>query len=86
MADDSAPEPSKKITDWDLARLLKRGVDELAEDPAAREVHERIRDRQNLEEDRDHRERSDRSSAIGFLVGFTMLAIFVILSILTFEP
>lgn len=86
MADDSAPDSPKNISDRDLARLLKRGTDELADDPAAAEIYERIRDRENLEEDRDHRERSDRSAAIGFLVGALILVILVVVSIATFEP
>ncbi|MFF8611000.1 hypothetical protein ACF06X_34410 [Streptomyces sp. NPDC015346] len=86
MADESVPDPSRKITDEDLARLLRRGLDELADDPNASEIHERIQDRENLEEDRDHRARSDRSAAIGFLVGLAILAALIVYSVTTFEP
>ncbi|MFF5705586.1 hypothetical protein ACFY7H_24310 [Streptomyces sp. NPDC012794] len=61
-------------------------MDEMAEDPAATEVWERVRHRQDLAEDRAHRERSERSAAIGFLVGLTLLVILVVYSIATFEP
>ncbi|WP_405681860.1 hypothetical protein [Streptomyces sp. NBC_00057] len=86
MEDDSAPDPSRKVTDQDLARLMKRGMDELAEDPAATEIYARIQHGQDLREDRAHRERSERSAAIGFLVGLAILAILIAYSIATFEP
>ncbi|MFB7353370.1 hypothetical protein [Streptomyces gardneri] len=86
MADESAPDPSRKITDRDLARLVKQGMDELADDPAAAEIHERIQQMADLGEDRSHRERSERSAAIGFLFGLAILVILIFYSIATFEP
>ncbi|MHC5257869.1 hypothetical protein ACYSUO_08290 [Streptomyces sp. UC4497] len=86
MADDSVPDLSRNLTDRDLARLMKRGTDELADDPTAAEIRERIQDRENLEQDRDHRERSDRSAVIGFLSGVAILVIVIVVSIVTFEP
>lgn len=86
MSDDPAPNPPRKITNRDLARLMKRGTEELANDPTAAKIYERIQYRENLEEDRDHRERSDRSAVIGFLVGLAILAIAIIVSIATYEP
>ncbi|MFI7359964.1 hypothetical protein ACIBTP_39330 [Streptomyces avidinii] len=85
MADDSAPGLPRKIADRDLVRLMKRGTDELANDPTAAKIYERIQDRENLELDRDHRGRSDRSAAIGFLSGVAILVIVIIISIATFE-
>lgn len=74
MADDSGPDRPRRITDRDLARLMRRGTDELADDPAATEVYERIRTREEMEEDRTHRQRSERSAAIGFVAGLALLA------------
>ncbi|MER6445440.1 hypothetical protein [Streptomyces venezuelae] len=85
MADDSTPNPPKKITDRDIARLVKRGKDELANDPTAAKIYEQIQDRENLEEDRDHRNRSDSSAMLGFLVGMAILIVIVVVSIVTGE-
>ncbi|MFE5806603.1 hypothetical protein [Streptomyces sp. NPDC056491] len=86
MADDSTPHAPGKVADRDLARLMKRGTDELANDPTAAKIYERIQDRENLEEDRDHRERSDRSAAIGFLAGLLILVIVIVVSVATSQP
>ncbi|MFE0726065.1 MULTISPECIES: hypothetical protein [Streptomyces] len=86
MADASGSDPAKKITDYDLARLVRQGVDDLADDPDATEIRERIRNRENLEEDRDHRARSDSSAVIGFTVGMAILIGLIVVSIATFEP
>lgn len=86
MADASGSDPAKKITDYDLARLVRQGVDDLADDPDAAEIRERIRNRENLEEDRDHRARSDSSAVIGFTVGMAILIVLIVVSIATFEP
>lgn len=86
MANDPDPKALRKITNLDLARLMKRGADELANDPTAADIYERIQDRENLEEDRDHRERSDHAASIGFLVGVLILVILIAVSVVTFEP
>ncbi|MFC8823644.1 hypothetical protein [Streptomyces rochei] len=86
MADASGSDPAKKITDYDLARLVRQGVDDLAADPDATEIRERIWNRENLEEDRDHRARSDSSAVIGFTVGMAILIVLIVVSIATFEP
>lgn len=87
MTDDADlnPPPPRRITDRDLARLMRQGVEEAARDPAASELYERIRQRQNMEEDRDHRERSDRSAVLGMLVGLLLLAVFITGSVATFH-
>ncbi|MFE3070488.1 hypothetical protein [Streptomyces sp. NPDC059247] len=85
MSDESDADLSRKVTDRDLARLMKRGIDELADDPAAVEIHERIRRRDDLEQDRSHRDRSERSAAIGFLAGLAILVLLIAYSVATFE-
>ncbi|NJP75203.1 MULTISPECIES: hypothetical protein [Streptomyces] len=85
MAGDTNPD-RRKITDSDLARLLKQGLEDLANDPNASQLHERVQQRQNVEEDREHRERSNKSAAFGFLIGVALLVIFIVASIVTFRP
>ncbi|MGW7410778.1 hypothetical protein ACWGI9_45240 [Streptomyces sp. NPDC054833] len=70
--------PPRKISDWDLAKLVRRGMKELAEDPAASEVHRRITDRQEELEDRRHRELSDKSAILGCFVGLAFLIAFAV--------
>ncbi|MBQ0825752.1 hypothetical protein [Streptomyces tagetis] len=84
----SVPEPGsrrRRVSDRDVARLVRRGEAELAGDPAAAELRRRVRDRENAELDRDHRARSDSSAVAGFLVGLVFLVVFVVGTILTFE-
>lgn len=86
MADTPNSGSGKRLTDRDLARLMKQGMDELEHDPSAAEIRERIQDRQNVEEDRDHRARSDSSAVIGFIVGLLLLIGLIVVSIATFQP
>ncbi|MFJ8092288.1 hypothetical protein [Streptomyces griseofuscus] len=72
------PGPSWKPTDRDLARLMRRAEREVADDPTATELHERLRQRENMESDREHRARSDHSAILGARVGLVLLLVFVI--------
>ncbi|MFD3513038.1 hypothetical protein [Streptomyces sp. NPDC058657] len=86
MAEGSDAGGARRVTDRDLARLVRQGREELAGDPRATELHERISDRENLEEDRDHRARSSSAAMMGFLAGLALLIILVAVSFVTFEP
>ncbi len=81
----SRRQKGRRVSDRDVARLVRRGEAELAGDPAAAELRRRIRDRENAELDRDHRARSDSAAVAGFLAGLLFLAAFVVGTILTFE-
>ncbi|MFH8340853.1 hypothetical protein [Streptomyces sp. AM6-12] len=70
------PAPSWKPTDRDLARLIRRAERELAADPAAPELAERVRRRHDP--DHEHRSRSDRSAILGALAGLLLLLISLI--------
>ncbi|MFF8941708.1 hypothetical protein ACF1A5_05360 [Streptomyces sp. NPDC014864] len=86
MAEESAPTPPWKITDRDLRRLMRRGIREVADDPTAMELSARIQQRENVEEDREHRERSESSAALGLLAGMALLLVFIVGSVATFHP
>lgn len=86
MVEGSAPDPSRKITDRDLARLVRRGIEEAADDPSATEMYRRIQQRESLNEDREHRKRSDKSAVFGVLAGLALLVIFIVGLVVTFRP
>ncbi|MEU7378370.1 hypothetical protein [Streptomyces albidoflavus] len=79
MAEESNAD-SRKVTDRDLAQLIKRGLDDMANDPAAAELLERMERRANIDEDREHRERSEKVAMAGSFLGLALL-IAVIVSI-----
>ncbi|MEJ8640043.1 hypothetical protein [Streptomyces sp. MS2.AVA.5] len=72
-ANDSAPNPQLKITDRDIELLLKRGVEEMASDPAAAGVYWRIQHREVVAHHR--RDRADRCVAAGLLAGLAVFAV-----------
>ncbi|MET7382126.1 hypothetical protein ABZT08_25450 [Streptomyces sp. NPDC005526] len=61
-------------------------MSEVAGDPTAAGLHARIQQRENAEEDREHRERSERSATLGLLVGMALLLVSVVSSVVTFRP
>lgn len=86
MTEDPAPSPSQKITDRELVRLVMRGVQEMSSDPTVAELYKRIQLREEMEEDREHRGRSNKSAILGIWVGLTLLLIFIVGTIATFHP
>ncbi|MEU5772783.1 hypothetical protein ABZ819_05690 [Streptomyces venezuelae] len=73
----SNEKPARRITDYDVAKLIKQGHEELTADPAASQMAERIDRRAELAEDREHRRRSESSAVAGWLVGVLFLLAFV---------
>ncbi|NGN65819.1 hypothetical protein G5C51_18200 [Streptomyces sp. A7024] len=80
MGEEPNLNPGRKITDYELAQLRKRGLEELAADPdpAAAELAERIERQESVAEDREHRRRSENTAIAGWMLGMVLLLAFVI--------
>ncbi|MER5632643.1 hypothetical protein [Streptomyces nitrosporeus] len=78
MSDDPTVSPKARVSDRDIARLVRIAREELAEDPSAAEIHERITDREEAFEDRRYRAHSEKGAVLGWLVGVTLLAVVAI--------
>lgn len=82
MSDDHADVPKGRISDHDLARLMRRAREELADDPSAAEIHDRITDREEALEDRRYRAHSEKGAMLGWLIGLALMAVVMISIIL----
>lgn len=78
MSDDSEATPKGHVSDRDLARLMRQAREELADDPSAADIHDRITDREEALEDRRYRAHSEKAAMLGWLVGLALLAVVVI--------
>ncbi|WP_329307010.1 hypothetical protein OG322_26170 [Streptomyces sp. NBC_01260] len=78
MSDDSTATPKGRLSDRDLARLVRIAREELAEDPSAAEIHERIADREEAFEDRRYRAHSEKGAVLGWIVGVALLMVVAI--------